>query len=89
VREAIEEGSEGWTKKERVLIWKKQLYVPDSSTLREEIISCHYESELAGHPGYTKTHKLVTRNYWWPQMMSDIKKFVVGCEKYQAIKLDR
>jgi len=66
VREAVEEGREGWTKEGRVLIWKKRLYVPDSSTLREEIISHHHESELAGHPGYTKTHKLVTRNYWWP-----------------------
>jgi len=89
VREAVEEGSEGWTKEGRILIWKKQLYVPDSSTLREEIISHHHESELTGHPGYTKTHELVTRNYWWPQMMSDIKRFVAGCEKCQATKPDR
>jgi len=86
VREAVKEGREGWTKEERVLIWKKQLYVPDSSTLREEIISHHHEPELAGYPGYTKTHKLVTRNYWWSQMMSNIKRFVAGCEKCQATK---
>jgi len=89
VREAVEEKREGWTKEGRVLIWKKQLYVPDSSTLREEIINHHHESELAGHPGYTKTHELVTRNYWWPQMMSDIKRFVAGCEKCQATKPNR
>jgi len=64
VRKAVEEKREGWTKEGRVLIWKKRL--PDSLTLREEIISHYHESELAGHPGYTKTHKLVTRNYWWP-----------------------
>jgi len=63
VREAVEEGSEGWTKEGRILIWKKQLYVPDSLTLREEIISHYHESELTRHPGYTKTHELVTRNY--------------------------
>jgi len=65
VREAVEEGRNGWTKEERVLIWKKRLYILDLLTLREEIISCHYKSELAGHSGYTKTHELVTRNYWW------------------------
>jgi len=86
VREAVEEGRESWTKEGIVLIWKKRLYVPDSSTLRKEIISRHHESELAGHPGYTKTHELVTRNYWWPRMMSDIKRFVAGCEKCQATK---
>jgi len=62
--------------------------VPDSSTLREEIISCYYKSELAGHPGYTKTYELVTRNYWWSQIISDIKSFVAGCEKCQATKPD-
>ena len=89
VREAVEEGREGWTKKGRVLIWKKQLYVPDSSTLREEIISHHHKLKLAGHLGYTKTHELVTRNPWWPRMMSNIKRFIAGCEKCQATKPDR
>ena len=38
------------------------------------------------HPGYTKTHELITKNYWWPQILEDIKQYVVECEKCQANK---
>jgi len=72
-----------------VLLWRERVYVPDSITLQEEIITKHHDSELAGHPGYTKTYKLITRNYWWPRILEDIKRYVVGCERCQATKLNR
>jgi len=54
--------------------------------LCKEIVTRHHDSELAGHPGYTKTHKLITRNYWWPRMLKDIKQYVTDYERYQATK---
>jgi len=54
--------------------------------LCEEIVTRHHDSELAGHPGYTKMHELITRNYWWPQILEDIKQYVAGCERCQATK---
>ena len=54
--------------------------------LHEEIITRHHDSELAGHPGYTKTHELTTRNYWWPWILKDIKQYIAGCERCQATK---
>jgi len=38
------------------------------------------------HLGYTKTYKLIMRNYWWSQILEDIKQYVMECEKYQANK---
>ena len=49
----------------KVFIWKERIYVPDSVTLHEEILQQHHDHELAGHPGYTKMHELITQNYWW------------------------
>jgi len=72
VRVAVESGNEGWRKEGKVIIWKERVYVPDSATLREEILRLHHDQELAGHPGYTKTHELITRNYWWPRVMGDM-----------------
>ena len=86
VREAIERQEEGWRKDGKALLWRERVYVPDSITLREEIITKHYDSKLVGHPGYTKTYELITRTYWWPRMLEDIKQYVAGCERCQATK---
>lgn len=68
------------------MFWKGRIYVLDSATLWEEIIMKYHDFKLARHPGYTKTHKLITRNYWWPQILGDIKWYVAGCERCQANK---
>lgn len=86
VREAVEHHEEGWRREGKMIFWKERVYVPDFTSLREEIITKHHDSELAGHLGYTKTHELITRNYWWPRMLDDIKQYVAGCERCQANK---
>ena len=83
---AVERSEEGWRREGKVILWKERIYIPDSVTLHEEIINRHHDSELAGHPGYTKTHKLITRNYWWPRILEDIKQYIAGYERCQATK---
>jgi len=63
VRGAIERSEEGWRQEEKMILWKERICVPDSATLREEIVTKHYNSELVGYLGYIKMHKLITRNY--------------------------
>ena len=62
-RGAVEQQEEEWKREGKVLLWKEKIYVPDSAMLRKEIITKHHDSRLAGHPGYTKMYKLITRNY--------------------------
>ena len=66
VRGAIERSEEGWRREGKGILWKERIYIPDLATLREEIITQYHNSKLVGHPGYTKTHELIIRNYWWP-----------------------
>ena len=66
VQGAMERSEEGQRREGKVILWKERIYVPDSATLREEIVAKYHDSELARHPGYTKTHELITRNYWQP-----------------------
>jgi len=89
VKGMVENKEEGWRREGKVIFWRERAYVPDSATLREQIVRDHHDHELAGHPGYTKTHELITRNYWWPRMLADIKKYVLGCEQCQITKTDR
>ena len=72
-----------------MLLWRERVYVPDSITLQEEIITKHHDSELVSHPGYTKTYELITRTYWWPRILEDIKQYVARCERCQATKPNR
>ena len=30
--------------------------------------------------------KLVTRNYWWPEVIRDVRKYVDKCDMYQKMK---
>jgi len=41
---------------------------------------------VAGHGGKWKTIELVTRNYWWPEVMRDVGKYIEGCDMCQRMK---
>ena len=42
-----------------------------------------------GHPGVDKTWELMTRNYWWPGMKKDIRRYVTSCNTCQTVKPDQ
>jgi len=64
MQKAVTRLEEGWRREEKVILWKERIYIPDSATLQEEIITKHHDFELAGYLGYTKMYELITRNYW-------------------------
>ena len=73
VQRAVEQEKEDQRQKRKVLFQKEKIYVSNSATLQEEIITKHHDSKLASHLGYTKIYKLITRNYQWPRILEDIK----------------
>ena len=71
------------------MIWllkEGKVYVLKDEELRVEIIQLHHDVPAAGHRGRWKMVELVTRNYWWPGVMSDVGKYVEGCDLYQRMK---
>ncbi|CDO72200.1 hypothetical protein BN946_scf184970.g52 [Trametes cinnabarina] len=77
----------GWKEDEEGLVtWKGRLYVPKDRHLRERIIRMNHDSVSAGHPGRYKTQELVTRDYWWPRLQGDIRRYIEGCEVCQRTK---
>ena len=59
--------------------WQKRLYVPRDKKLCKDIIRAHHDTIAAGHPGRYKTQELITRNYWWPYIQSNVQKYTDGC----------
>ena len=54
--------------------------------IRRKVIHMHHDLPSAGHQDCWKTYKLVTRNYWWPGISNDVKKYVTGCDICQRMK---
>jgi len=72
---------------ERELVLKEgKIYVLRDEELRAEIIWLHYNVLVAEHREKWKMTKLVTRNYWWLEVIRDIGKYVEECDMCQRMK---
>ena len=60
--------------------------MPKDEKLRIEIIWLHHNTLMGGHGGQWKTVELVTRNFWWPGVMKEVKRYVEGCDSCQQNK---
>ena len=75
-----------WNFEHGLLLRRGKIYVPQDKDLRLELLHLHHDTLMAGHPGRYKTLELITRNYWWPGMSVDVKKYVQGCDTCQRFK---
>ncbi len=54
-----------------------RLFVPNS--MRSDVLQWGHASLSSGHPGSTRTLKLIQRRFWWPNMQQDVRGFVAAC----------
>ena len=66
---------------------KGRIYVPNNKKVKEEILGENHDSVDVGHLGQLRMLELLKRNYWWPDLKEDIKKYVQGCFKCQQNKV--
>ena len=77
---------EEWQVEGDLVLKEGKIYIPKNEALRVEIIQLYHDVPVAEHEGKWKTTELVMRNYWWPGVMRDMRKYVEGCDMYQRIK---
>lgn len=53
------------------------LFVP--KPLRSKVLQWVHAPIPSGHPGTTKTYRLIQRKFWWPKLQRDVRTFVVAC----------
>jgi len=63
-----------------------KVYVSRDEKLRVEVIRLHYDMPVREHGGQWKTIELVTRNFWWPGVTREVKRYVEGYDVYQRNK---
>lgn len=54
-----------------------RLYIPESLRIKAKELS--HDSPLAGHWGTARTLELAQRNYYWPNMIDDVRNYVASC----------
>jgi transposase InsO family protein len=74
-----------WTSRQ-FLAFNNRVYVPDYSDCRLKILRARHDSPLAGHPGIVKTIELISRDYVWIGLRSDVETYVNGCAVCQRTK---
>lgn len=47
--------------------------------MRSDVLQWGHASLSSGHPGSTRTLKLIQRRFWWPNMQRDVRGFVAAC----------
>ena len=77
---------EEWREEDRLMLKERNVYVPKDEELRTEIIWLHHDTPVGGHGGQWKTVELVTRNFWWPGVTKEVKRYVEGCDSCQRNK---
>jgi len=77
---------EEWREVDGIMYREGKVYVPKDEKLRAEIIRLYYDTPIGGHGGQWKTVELVTRNFWWPGVTKEVKRYVEGCDACQRNK---
>ena len=76
-----------YTVENGILYWRQRLMVPKK--LRERVLKEEHDLKVAGHWGAGKTVEIITRNFAWPKMDEEIRKYVSECGSCQRNKATR
>jgi len=77
---------EEWREVDGNMYKEGKVYVPKDEKLRAEIIRLHHDMPIGGHRRQWKMVELVTRNFWWPEVTKEVKRYVEGCDTCQQNK---
>ena len=78
--------NEEWREEDRLMLKEGKVYMPKDEGLRTEIIRLHHDTPVGGHGGQWKMVELVTRNFWWPGVTKEVKRYMEGCDSCQQNK---
>jgi hypothetical protein len=68
------------------LTYQDRKWVPHYEPLTTRLINEAYSPLPAGHLGRALTYKAVARDYFWPGMSNDIRKFIRNCNVCGRVK---
>jgi hypothetical protein len=73
---------------ERTLWFKERMVVPKKEALKKNILDEAQTSRYFIHPGSTRMHHDLRRQFWWTRMKREIARYVSKCDIYRKVKAD-
>ena len=70
-------------------MFRGRLQVPEKEPLRTKIIQDTHDSKAYSYPGRDSTGAIITRQFFWPNIYLDIKRFVRNYNIYKAINAQK
>lgn len=55
-------------------------WAPNHEPLHMKLLGTAHTSLLTGHPGHEETYTVLSKEFFWPNMSKDIRKFVWNCD---------
>jgi len=77
---------EEWREENRLMLRDGKVYVLKDEKLRVEVIWLYHDTLVERHRRQWKMTELVTRNFWWPRIMKEVKKYIERCDMCQRNK---
>jgi len=77
------------SEREGQLYYRGRRYVPENPELQLCLIKEHHDTQLAGHPGRSKTFDLLSRRYSWKIMRKPVDRYVRSCAECQKTRTSR
>jgi len=77
---------EEWREVDGIMYKEGKVYIPKDEKLRAEIVRLHHDTPIGEHGEQWKMVELVTRNFWWPEITKEVKRYVEGCDACQRNK---
>ena len=68
--------------------YKDRICIPDSGSLRQDILVQAHKSGFTVHPGTTKMYHDLKQMFWWPRMKNDVAGYVSKCLTCQKVKIE-
>ncbi|OJD20433.1 hypothetical protein ACJ73_08233 [Blastomyces percursus] len=60
-------------------------WVPQSETLRTRIMQETQDSRMTGHPGREQLYRIISREYYWPEISDNIRRFLRNCNRCSSV----
>jgi Integrase zinc binding domain len=61
------------------LLYRNRIYVSDLYQLRFRLTRQYHDTPVAGHKGQAKTYELLSREYYWPQIIKFVERYIRNC----------
>ena len=62
------------------------MYVPNVPKVKLLILDEIHKTPYLGHPGYQKTITMLRKEYFWPNMKTELVEYIARCFECQQVK---